>query len=352
VATADRLQRSKLCELVALFGPEHGIRGAAQDGEKIGTFRDPQTGVPAYSLYGATRAPDAEMLADIELMLFDIQDIGARFYTYLYTMSMSMEACAQHRIPFVVLDRPNPIGGEEVSGNLLDPAFASFVGRYPIPVRYGLSCGELAQLFNVEYGIGVELHIVKMQGWQRRHYWEDTGLPWVPPSPNMPTVETAVVYPGTCFFEGTNLSEGRGTTKPFEQFGAPFVDGVQLAAALAEQQLPGVLFRPVFFQPSASKYANELCQGVQLHVTDRRVFDPLRAGFAALITARQLYAADFAWRVPSGGIHNFDRLAGGDDVRQCIDSGMDVEALLSSWQVKREGFLALRQNHLLYPFDT
>jgi len=349
VATADRLHRSDLCDLVALFGPEHGIRGAAQDGEKIGTFDDPQTGVPAYSLYGESRAPDAEMLADIDLMLFDIQDIGARFYTYLYTMSMSMEACAQHDIPFVVLDRPNPIGGEEVSGNLLDPAFASFVGRYPIPVRYGLSIGELAQLFNVEYGIGVELHIVKMQGWQRQHYWEDTGLPWVPPSPNMPTVETAVVYPGTCFFEGTNLSEGRGTTKPFEQLGAPFIDGIQFAAALSEENLPGVLFRPVFFQPSTSKYANELCQGVQLHVIDRRAFDPLRTGFAALIKAKQLYAADFAWRIPKGGIHNFDRLAGGDDVRQCIDSGMDVDTLLSAWQVQREAFLALRQRHLLYP---
>ena len=228
-STADRLHQSDLCTLVALYGPEHGIRGAAQDGEHIAHSTDHRTGVPTYSLYGQVRAPDAAMLADVELMLFDIQDVGARFYTYLYTMSLSMAACAQAGIPFLVLDRPNPIGGQAVAGNCLDPAFASFVGQYPIPVRYGLTIGELARLFNEEYGIGADLHIVPMEGWQRSFYWEDTGLPWVPPSPNMPSPETAVIYPGTCFFEGTNVSEGRGTAKPFEQFGAPFIDGARLS---------------------------------------------------------------------------------------------------------------------------
>ncbi|MFT5088798.1 MAG: hypothetical protein ACI906_005183 [Candidatus Latescibacterota bacterium] len=348
VATADRLHESDLCELVALFGPEHGIRGAAQDGEKIGTFTDPQTGVPAYSLYGETREPDADMLESIELMLFDIQDVGARFYTYLYTMSMSMAVCARQRIPFAVLDRPNPIGGEHIAGNILDPAFASFVGRYPIPIRYGLSIGELAQLFNDEYDIGVELHIVKMQGWQRTHYWDDCLLPWVPPSPNMPTLDTAIAYPGTCFFEGTNISEGRGTTRPFEQFGAPFIDGPQLADKLNELNVPGARFRPVFFQPSASKYSGELCQGAQLHVTERKVFDPVHTGFAALIAVRNLYSSEFAWRVPSGGIHNFDRLAGGDKLRQTIDAGIEVEQLLTSWQSDLDSFATVRQRYLLY----
>ena len=226
-STADRLHQSDLCTLIALYGRSTG--SAAQCRTASTSPIPPMTapGVPTYSLYGQTRAPDAAMLAGVELMLFDIQDVGARFYTYLYTMSLSMAACAQAGIPFLVLDRPNPIGGQAIAGNCLDPAFASFVGQYPIPVRYGLSIGELARVFNEEYGIGADLHVVAMEGWKRSFYWEDTGLPWVPPSPNMPSPETAVIYPGTCFFEGTNVSEGRGTAKPFEQFGAPFIYGAR-----------------------------------------------------------------------------------------------------------------------------
>lgn len=347
-ATADRLHAYPHSQLVALFGPEHGIRGAAQDGEKVGTFRDPQTGVAAHSLYGDTRQPDSQMLDGIDLMLFDIQDVGVRFYTYLYTMSMSMEACAKRDIPFAVLDRPNPIGGHIFGGNILDSNFASFVGRYPIPIRYGLTIGELAQLFNSAFDIGVELHVVEMQSWQRDQYWDDTGLPWVPPSPNMPTLDTAIVYPGTCFFEGTNISEGRGTTRPFEQFGAPFVDGHHLADQLNEMQLPGAIFRPVYFQPSAGKHAGSVCQGVQLHVTQRSVFDPLRTGFAALIAVRKQSERDFAWRIPAGGIHNFDRLAGSSDLRHTIDSGCDVDELLGAWQADLVEFETLRQRHVLY----
>ena len=347
-ATADRLHAYPHSQLVALFGPEHGIRGAAQDGERVGTFRDPQTGVAAHSLYGDTRQPDSQMLDGIDLMLFDIQDVGVRFYTYLYTMSMSMEACAKRDIPFAVLDRPNPIGGHVCGGNMLDSNFASFVGRYPIPIRYGLTIGELAQLFNSAFDIGVELHVVEMQSWQRDQYWDDTGLPWVPPSPNMPTLDTAIVYPGTCFFEGTNISEGRGTTHPFEQFGAPFVDGHHLADQLNEMQLPGAIFRPVYFQPSAGKHAGSVCQGVQLHVTQRSVFDPLRTGFAALIAVRKQSERDFAWRTPAGGIHNFDRLAGSSDLRHTIDSGCDVDELLGAWQADLVDFETLRQRHVLY----
>lgn len=348
VPTADRLYEYPHSQLVALFGPEHGIRGAAQDGEKVSTFKDPQTGVAAYSLYGDTRQPDAQMLDGIDFMLFDIQDVGVRFYTYLYTMSMSMEACAQQGIPFAVLDRPNPIGGHMCGGNILDPHFASFVGRYPIPIRYGLTIGELALLFNESFDIGVELHVVEVQNWQRDQYWDDTGLPWVPPSPNMPTLDTAIAYPGTCFFEGTNISEGRGTTRPFEQFGAPFVDGHRLADQLNEMQLPGTRFRPVYFQPSTSKHAGNVCQGVQLHVTQRAVFDPIRTGFAALITLHRQCKSDFSWRIPTGGIHNFDRLAGCSNLRQVIDGGCEVDELLATWQNDLKVFETLRQRHMLY----
>ena len=257
-STADRLHQSDLCTLVALYGPEHGIRGAAQDGEHIAHSTDHRTGVPTYSLYGQVRAPDAAMLAGVELMLFDIQDVGARFYTYLYTMSLSMAVCAQAGIPFLVLDRPNPIGGQAIAGNCLDPAFASFVGQYPIPVRYGLTIGELARLFNEEYGIGAELHIVAMKGWQRSFYWGDTGLPWVPPSPNMPSPETAGNLSGNLFLRTvTNVSEGRGTAKPFEQFGAPFIDGARLADALNSQALAwgGLPPRCFFSQRLASTRA-------------------------------------------------------------------------------------------------
>ena len=348
VATADRLHAYPHSQLVALFGPEHGIRGAAQDGERVGTLRDPRTEVAAYSLYGDTRQPDAQMLEGIDLMLFDIQDVGVRFYTYLYTMSMSMEACAQQGIPFAVLDRPNPIGGHIYSGNVLNPDFASFVGRYPIPIRYGLTIGELAQLFNETFELGVELHVVEMENWQRDQYWDDTGLPWVPPSPNMPTLDTAIAYPGTCFFEGTNISEGRGTARPFEQFGAPYINGHRIADELNEMQLPGTMFRPVYFRPSVGKHAGSVCQGVQLHVTQREAFDPLRTGFAALIALRKQGGKDFVWRTPAGGIHNFDRLAGCSDLRQTIDNGCDVDELLNAWQDDLVQFEALRQRHMFY----
>ena len=238
-ATADLLHVSPGPELVLLFGPEHGIRGDAEDGVPVETAIDDRTGVPAVSLYGERRQPSPGELEQLDVLLFDIQDVGVRFYTYLYTMSLAMEACAEAGVPFVVLDRPNPLGGLVVEGNMLDaPAFASFVGRYPIPVRYGLTIGELARLFNEEFGIGAELHVVEMRGWRRSMHWPDTSLHWVPPSPNMPTPETVAVYPGMCFFEGTNVSEGRGTALPFEQIGAPYMDGFVLAARIDALGLP------------------------------------------------------------------------------------------------------------------
>jgi uncharacterized protein YbbC (DUF1343 family) len=346
--TSERL-RAAGCQLVALFSPEHGLYGQAADGVQVAATRDPRTGVPVHSLYGATLRPDAGTLAGVDVMLFDIQDVGARFYTYLYTMSLSMEASAARGIPFVVLDRPNPNGGSTVAGALLDPAFASFVGRYPIPVQYGLTLGELARLFNEVFHLGAELHVVPLQGWRRSFCWEDTGLLWVPPSPNMPTADTARVYPGTCFCEGTNLSEGRGTAKPFEQVGAPFVDGYRLSDWLNGLDLPGAIFRAVCFQPTASKHAGQLCQGVQIHVRDRRCFQAVRTGLEILAAVRRFWPAAFAWRQPENGIHPFDRLAGTDRIRLGLERGIPVPELAAGWEEPLQAFRTLRQDFLLYP---
>lgn len=348
VATADRLHRTEGTTLGALFGPEHGIRGDAEDGVTIESGKDERTGVRTFSLYGDTRKPTPTMLEGLDVLLFDIQDVGARFYTYLYTMSLAMEVCAEVGLPFVVLDRPNPIGGECLEGNLLDPAFASFVGMYPLPIRYGMTIGELAGLFNEGFGINADLEIVTMRGWRRRDYWEETGIPWVSPSPNMPTVDTAVVYPGMCYFEGTNVSEGRGTTRPFEQIGAPYIDGFRLADELSDLHLPGAAFRPVRFQPTFGKYPGETCAGVQVHVTDRRVFRPVHAGFCVVSAVRQLWPDDFAWRVPREGIHNFDKLAGTDRIRLALDRGVGIDDLVSAWEEERQPFLDLRSRYLLY----
>ena len=347
-ATADKLYSNNDCDLIALFGPEHGIRGFAQDGEKITTFNDPHTGIPVYSLYGDTKQPSCRMLTGIERMLFDIQDVGTRFYTFLYTMSMSMEACAVNNIPFIVLDRPNPIGGTICSGNILDPKFASFVGRYPIAIRYGLTIGELAKLFNNEFDIGVDLHIVQMKNWKRHFYWSDCKLPWVPPSPNMPTFETSLIYPGTCFFEGTNISEGRGTAKPFEQIGAPFIDAVELSDLLNDIDLTGVRFRPTFFTPTSSKHAGSICGGVQIHVIDEKTFDPIEIGLGILISIRSHYRDKFLWRVPENGIHNFDKLSGTDSIREAINDGCSVKQLMDSWYPELKSFKKIQECYTIY----
>ena len=347
-STADRLASAET-ELVALYGPEHGIRGDAEDGVRLrGSARDPRTGAALFSLYGDSRKPAPHMLDDLDVMLVDIQEVGVRFYTYLYTMSLAMEACAERGLPFAVLDRPNPIGGEQVEGNVLDAAFASFVGMYPIPVRHGMTIGELALLFNETHGIGVDLHVVAMEHWSRDQYWEDTGVPWVPPSPNMPAVDTAVVYPGMCFFEGTNVSEGRGTTKPFEQIGAPYIDGFPLAEALNDLDAPGAAFRPTSFRPSFGKYAGESCRGIQVHVLDRRRFRPVTTGFEVLSAVRRLWPDAFEWRVPAEGIHNFDKLAGTDRIRLALDDGATVAELETEWVDQRRPFLEQRERYLLY----
>lgn len=334
--------------LVALFGPEHGVRGDAQAGEHVDASHDAVTGLPVYSLYGKTREPTSEMLKDIDVLLFDIQDIGTRYYTYPYTLANVLKAAKRASIPVWVLDRPNPLGGNKIEGPVLEPAFASFVGMYPIPVRHGMSIGELAQLFNAEFGIGAELKVVLMQGWQREANAVD---PWVPPSPNMPTPDTALVYPGTTLFEGTNISEGRGTTRPFEMIGAPFVDANKLAERMNAMNLPGVRFRPTWFTPSFSKHQGQLCGGVQLHVTDADAFKPFLTGLALVRELQQLYPQQFNFlpSLPGSDSGFFDKLAGNGWLREGIQRGESIESLEHKWQPALEQFQRRRQRYLLYP---
>ena len=280
ISTIDVLKEK--VNLVRLYSPEHGVRGDIQAGEVVENYIDESTSLPVITLYGKNKKPTKEMLDEIDILAMDIQDVGSRLYTYLSTMSYCMQGCAECGKTFVLFDRPNPIGGEQVEGNLIKEGFTSFVGLHPIPYRYGLTIGELAGFFNKEFNIQCDLKVIPMEGWTRNMYYEDTKLAWILPSPNMPTVETAVVYNGTCIFEGTNLSEGRGTTKPFEFVGAPWLNAGKLADKLNELSLEGVLFRPVFFTPTFSKHAGALCRGVQLHVTDRDSFSAVKTGLYLL----------------------------------------------------------------------
>lgn len=275
--------------LVALFAPEHGIRGELQAGAYTSTYKDEKTGLTVYSLYGSTLKPTKAMMDQIDILCIDIQDAGARFYTYVYTMSYAMEAAAEYGKEFVVFDRPNPAGGHIYEGNILEVEYSSFVGRYPIVQRHGMTIGELAKLFNTEYEINCDLKIIEMKNWERDMFYDDTNLPWVIPSPNFPSIETALVYTGTCIFEGTNLSEGRGTTIPFQVIGAPFIDANEYADALNALKLEGVVFRPAYFTPTFSKNANKLNAGVQVHVTDRDKFSAVKTGWAMLEIVRNLY---------------------------------------------------------------
>jgi uncharacterized protein YbbC (DUF1343 family) len=342
----DRLHDHPEVDLVALFAPEHGIRGAVEAGVRFESDVDPGTGLPVYSLYGTTRKPTPEMLEGIQVLLFDIQDIGTRYYTYVYTLALAMEAAGEAGIPLVVLDRPNPIDGVLVQGNLLDPAFASFVGMYPLPMRHGMTPAELARLYRDAFGVQVELHVAPLDGWRREMRFAETGLPWVAPSPNMPDVESAMHYPGTCLFEGTNLLVGRGTPIAFQQIGAPWLDGEALAAALTARGLAGVRFEAVRFTPSApgdGKFSGEEVRGVRLIVTDPTVYDPTEAGVALLIETRAASGANWTWN-PS----HFDRLAGTEALRLGIERGDAADALMAGWMDARSAFHVLRTPALLY----
>ena len=290
--TPSAVLLSRSAQLTALFSPEHGIQGNEREGASIGHSADPRTGLPVYSLYGNTKRPTPEMLKDIDILCFDIQDVGARFYTYISTMAYAMEECARHKKQFVVFDRPNPIGGA-VEGNMLELEYRSFTGYFPIVQRHGMTVGELALLFNTEYGVHCDLTVIPMEGWNRETYFDELPLLWVPPSPNIPSPQTALVYAGVCLFEGTNLSVGRGTTMPFQYLGAPYIDAYRLADQLNRLGMAGVRFLPAFFTPSLSLYAGQLCGGVQIAVTDRRSFAPVKTAVALFYELKRLYPNKF-----------------------------------------------------------
>lgn len=335
-------------DLTALYGPEHGVRGDAQAGSYVEFYIDDRTDLPVYSLYGTTRKPTAEMLEDVEVLLFDIQDVGTRFYTYIYTMAYVMEAAEENDIPVVVLDRPNPIGGDKVEGPVLDSDYESFVGMYPIPLRHGMTVGELAYLFNDEFGIGADLTVVEMEGWERWMYYDDLPLHWVLQSPNMPTLNTAIVYPGAALIEGTNASEGRGTTMPFEMLGAPYMDSTELASALNDLSLSGVTFRAASFTPAFSKHAGELTNGIQIHIDDRDQYQPVETGLHIVATIRELYPDDFEFRETWSGDSFFDNLIGNGETRQSMIEGTPVDEIVNNWQGDLDEFKELREGYILY----
>lgn len=332
-------------DLTAVFGPEHGFRGTAQAGGSEGRYDDPATGLPVYDTYLKSGQPLADVFtaSGVDTVVFDIQDAGARFYTYIWTLYDCMEAAALAGKRFVVLDRPNPVTGRAALGPVLDPAFATFVGRREIAQAHGMTVAELALLFNGEFlEQPVDLRTVRMSGWRRADFFDTTGLPWVPPSPNMPTPETALVYAGTCLFEGTNLSEGRGTTRPFELLGAEGVDRRWAAAANA-LDLPGVAFREAYFAPTFSKFQGRTIGGVQVHVHDRDAFDPVRTGIGLLVTAKRTWSG-FAWRSD----HWIDKLTGNTKVRTMIDAGAGTDEVVGAWAADLAAFRAVRKKYLRY----
>ena len=348
----ELLARLRGGKLAALFAPEHGLWGAAQDHAPVSAARDAVTRLRVASLYGERRAPTPAMLRGLDALVVDLQDVGSRYYTYAWTMVLAMHACARAGVAVIVLDRPNPLGGEVSEGNLPDPAFASFVGLHPLPTRHGLTIGELARHVNADLDVGCRLTVVPMRGWRRSMLWEDTGLPWVPPSPNMPTPDTARVYPGGCLIEGSNLSEGRGTTRPFELVGAPYLDGHRYAAGLERLALPGVRFRPARFIPTFHKWTGKSCGGVQLHVTDRRRFKPFLTGLALLAVARRQAPRAFAWRPPP---YEFERrrmpidiLAGTDAIRLALERGEPLAGIEAEWQSDLGRWRRRRAAALLY----
>jgi uncharacterized protein YbbC (DUF1343 family) len=357
--SVDLLHRRDGVELVCLFGPEHGVRGDAQDMIGVGEAKDSVTGLPMYSLYGEQEEslwPRPAWLAGLDAVVFDMQDIGSRYYTYVWTLLHIMQVAAKAGVEVICLDRPNPLGGVEVEGGAIRDGYRSFVGRASIPNRHGMTVGEIARMVNETEGVGCRLTVVEMLGWRRGMTWADTGLPWVMTSPNMPTLDTALVYPGMCLVEGTELSEGRGTTRPFELTGAGFVsfaEAHELCDALAGEGLPGVIFRPVVFQPTFHKFGGKRCGGLQLHVTDARAFRPYLTGVAVLREFRRRFPKAFRWRTrPYEFIADkpaVDLLCGGPEVREGIDAGESLAALRATWADAEASFREARRPWLIYP---
>lgn len=348
----DRLAAAD-CRLAAIFGPQHGFNSDVQENMiESGHAQDARRRLPVYSLYSETREPTHEMLADVDVLVIDLQDVGTRIYTYIYTMANCLRAARRHGVRVVVCDRPNPIGGDQIEGATLVPGYESFVGQFPIPMRHGMTIGELARLFNDVFGLGAAVDVVRMDGWKRSMYFDETGLPWVMTSPNIPTLDTAIVYPGAVLFEGTLLSEGRGTTRPFELIGAPWVDGERLASTLNALRLPGAFFRPAFFEPTFHKHAKTGCGGCQIHVTDRRTFEPVRASIEVLVAIRNQAPHKFAWREPPYEYEHvkppIDILYGSDVLRTSVDAGRSADEIRATWATDEEAFARLREPFLLY----
>jgi len=337
----DALQRAGI-NVTAIFGPEHGFGGTALDGAQVDNAIDPRTGLPVYSLYGAINEPTAEMLANVDVLMFDMQDVGARFYTYLSTLFYVLRSAGRSDKPVLVLDRPNPITGSRVEGVPIAPGFESFVGIVDIPMRHGMTLGELAHYMNVEYALQADLHAIEMHGWRREMWFDETGLPWMPTSPAMPHLSTAILYPGMCLLEGTNLSLGRGTALPFEVCGAPWLDGYALAKALNELQLPGVRFRETVFTPSISNHAGNECRGVQVQVTDRDSLRPVEMALHLIAIARCFSGDAWMWNP------HFERLAGDGRLRSALEAGTSVAEILATWEESIAAFVHQREKYLMY----
>ena len=353
VHIVDRVRAAEGVTLAAIFGPQHGFRSDLQD-NMIETphAEDRARRVPVYSLYSETREPTAEMLAGLDVLVIDLQDIGARIYTFIYTMANCLRACGRHGVPVIVCDRPNPIGGVDVEGETLVAGFESFVGLFPIPMRHGLTIGELARLFNDQFALGADLDVVAMEGWRRADYADDCGMPWVMPSPNMPTLDSAIVYPGTVLLEGTLASEGRGTTRPFELVGGPWVRAEAFADRLNAHGLPGVIFRPAVFEPTFQKHHGVTCEGCQIHVTDRATFAPVVTGVAVIEELRRADPSRFAWRPPPYEYEHrlmpVDILAGSSVMREALERGATAAAIAEAWRGDEAAFQALRAPYLIY----
>lgn len=350
---ADLLFAHPKIQLTALFGPQHGIRGDVQDNMiETGHAIDRSTGLPIHSLYSETRVPTEAMVKDIDAFIFDMQDVGCRIYTFAYTMANCMQAAKKYAKKVIICDRPNPITGEGVAGNVLEAEQASFVGQFSIPTRHGMTLGELARMFNEHFEIGCELEVVPMEGWSREYWQDDTDAPWVMPSPNIPTIDTATVFPGTVHFEGTQISEGRGTTKPFELIGAPYIQPEEYAQKLNEIGFPGVFFRSCVFRPTFQKHGGVSCGGVQIHVTDRAQFEPVIVGVAMVKLAYEMYSSDFRWKEPPYEYvydrNPFDVIAGTSTLRESFERGESLDSIRAKWEAPLAEFCKVREKYLLY----
>jgi uncharacterized protein YbbC (DUF1343 family) len=350
---ADLFREHTGLKLTALFGPQHGIRGDLQDNMvETPHVVDAETGVPVYSLYSETREPTERMLEDVDVLVIDLQDVGCRIYTFIYTLANCMRAAGKLGKKIIVCDRPNPINGEAVAGNILEPEYASFVGQFPLPTRHGMTVCELAQMFKGHWGISCELELSLMEGWSRELWLDETDAPWVLPSPNIPTIDSATVFPGTVHIEGTQMSEGRGTTRPFELIGAPYIEAAKLAKHLNSLDMEGVFFRACHFQPTFQKHAGRTCSGVQIHVLDRERFEPVVAGVATVKVVHDMYRESFRWKEPPYEYvydkNPFDVIAGTNVMREAIEGGKSLEEIERSWLGNLDEFASLRRKYLLY----